>query len=151
MIDEELYCGNFALSPQPFSDGMAHLTHSSSPQFSYPSSLLTDVLTTLSPTKSARSGQRALAGSRKRTSSSNLGGPCKRSAQITDALPQTIIAQPSAPGLQQACSSYEIYMEAVVANCAGFYRVSNEFFVVQGWDTRRESASVGFYCFVNLR
>jgi len=124
---------------------MAHLTHPSSQQFSYPSSLLTHVLTTLSPTKSVRSGQHALTESRKRTSSSNPGGPRKRSARIIDVLPTTTEdAQSSAPSLQRGNrSGYDLYMEAVLANCAGFYRVSNEFFVVQGWDTRRESASVG--------
>jgi len=129
------------------SDCMAHLTHSALQQFSYPSSLLAHVPTTVSPTKAARSGQHSLTRSRKRTSSSNPGGPRKRSVQTSNVSPTTAqeatVAQVSVPSPQQANrSSYEPYMEAVLANCAGFYRVSNEFFVVQGWDTHRERASV---------
>jgi len=129
---------------------MAHLArhNPSSQQFSYPSNLLADVPATVSPTKAARLGQQSLTGSRKRTSSPNLGGARKRLAQAVVALPITTqeitTAQAPTPSLQQVDrSSYKLYMEAVLANCAGFYRVSNEFFVVQGWDTRRERASVG--------
>ena len=39
-------------------------------------------------------------------------------------------------------NTYEYYLELVLADCVGFYQITNTIFVVQGWDIRGNVGTV---------
>jgi hypothetical protein len=39
-------------------------------------------------------------------------------------------------------NAFEKYFDAVLSNCAGFFHISKNIFVVQGWDARKGQATV---------
>lgn len=138
---------------------MAHHAHTSTinpepESFSYPSDLLADVPCTLSPTKSRRTVNYKPTGRGcKRPTDTVLQPPPSKLLKDDHGPSRTDLTPPPPPPPQDAFdaqfdppSSYSLYKEAVTANCAGFYRVSQEFFVVQGWEVRRDRASVSCLC-----
>lgn len=134
---------------------MAHLAASAEEEeeaFQYPTSLLKSASLVVSPTKLGRKNEGKHTRTRKRAQADDLNGPKQKVARTAPS-PSLLADPPIAPQrqTQEPVSSYELpllfsgyesYMESVLANCAGFYRVSNDFFVVQGWDSRREQATV---------
>jgi hypothetical protein len=41
--------------------------------------------------------------------------------------------------------TYEHYLELVLADCVGFYQITNTIFVVQGWDARGNAGTVSIH------
>jgi hypothetical protein len=110
---------------------------------SYPSDLLEASSNTVSPTKLSRGPVQCVPNKRK-ASGSMARKVSKRQVNEnsfdSDALPMADEAPPPPPTDN---SEYELYIEAVLAHCAGFYRVTTNFFVVQGWDAKRGQSAVG--------
>jgi hypothetical protein len=46
---------------------------------------------------------------------------------------------------RQEIDPYEHYVDAALADCCGFYQINKELFVVQGWDSKGQRATVSSY------
>lgn len=113
--------------------------------FAYPATLLKNIPQIISPSKLARTAKPT--GTRKRAAPSapSLEQFRTKAQKIQDgSLPLFLPQEASQVESQVSSSSYDPYLEAVLANCAGFYRVSSDLFVVQGWDIKRQRATVRF-------
>ena len=110
--------------------------------FSYPTKLLTSASPVVSPTKVIRTASSTVPRKRKPKDT-------ERNLEYDETWPETAnsLAEMGdarvGPANFEEPSAFEKYFDAVLLNCAGFFHISRDVFVVQGWDAQRERATVG--------
>ena len=111
-------------------------------EFSYPTKLLTSASPVASPTKVVRTVLSTVPRKRKPKNTETDLEYDEMWPEITNALTETSNASVG-PANFEELSAFEKYFDAVLSSCAGFFHISRDIFVVQGWDARREQATVG--------
>jgi hypothetical protein len=108
--------------------------------FSYPTNLLKSASAVVSPTKLTKKVSSTVPRKRKfkNAQSSNLE---YNNLEEVVSWPETAWELPELGNSsivgQTRCeelTAFEKYFDAVLSNCAGFFHISKDFFVVQGWD-----------------
>jgi hypothetical protein len=112
--------------------------------FAYPTTLLNSASTVVSPTKVTRTVSSTIPRKRKPKYTTGLeyDEEVVISPETASVLPEMDNADVVEQINLQELTAFEKYFDAVLSNCAGFFPVSKNIFVVQGWDMRKERATV---------
>ena len=115
-------------------------------EFAYPEHLLKPTSIVVSPTKAARNV--TVPRKRRKTVTSEYGSADTKDDTSWNAYPSPGMEIPTAyadTGTRASVDELDIfdkYFEALLLNCASFFRISKDIFVVQGWDEKKGQATV---------